>query len=144
MCVHLDRGGAVILLDVFCDVGGGICHTLEAHAMHVVCFDVGDLVAEPMALLQVCVCTCLLHSRVYGMYLCARALLRAFADVAHHLAHGVAMLRYPGAGQVAGEAHTAALQVSTRADVPRVILGLAMRRACQAEIFRGRLETWQA
>ena len=46
----LDQGGAVIPLHVFCDVGGGICHTLEAHAMHVVCFDVGDLVAEPMAL----------------------------------------------------------------------------------------------
>ena len=108
-CVHLDQGGAVTPLHVFCNVGGGICHTMEAHAMHVVCFDVGDLMAELMALLWFDVGTCLLHSCVYGMYLCARALLRAFSDAAHHFAHGVVMPRYPGSGQVAGEAHDAAL-----------------------------------
>ena len=55
---------------------------------------------------------------MYGMYLCARASRRAFADDAHYLAHDVAVLHYPGASQVAGEAHDAALQVSTRVDAP--------------------------
>ena len=53
VCVRLDQGGVVTPRYVFCNVGGGTCHTTETHAIHVVCFDMWDLVAEPMALLWV-------------------------------------------------------------------------------------------